>query len=157
MQARRQNFPFNSAFEVWRIVRWTARSLLPVMLAPAFGPLAMACAARPGAIHCMRYSGSAHSAQSPMPCHHAMAGPNAAQSESSKVGSPETSVHASNDGNCCQNHCCCGPITSEWAQPACSLLFFLSLLIEPARPSRDSAPQSIDIFGHDSPRAPPRS
>jgi hypothetical protein len=146
---------------MWGVFRWTARFLLLVILAPA-SPLAMACAAQPGAMHCMRHPESVHSRQ-PMPCHHSMAESNVAesnapQSESSRVGSSsEASFQASNDDNCCQNHCCCCATTSEWARPAFNLLGFLSPLIEPASPSRSATLQSIDISGHDSARAPPRS
>jgi hypothetical protein len=137
---------------MWGVSRWTARFLLLVMLAPAFGPLAMACSAQPATMHCMRQSSSspAHAALPAMPCHHAMAESKGPQPESS-----ETSFQA--DDKCCQNHCCCGATTSEWAQPASNLLSFLSLLVEPAQTSRDSATQSTDIFGYFSARAPPRS
>jgi hypothetical protein len=131
------------------------------MLVPAFGPLAMAYCAQPQAMHCMRQSmsghaasghaASAHAAQPEMPCHHAMAQSKPVQAESS-----ETSFQPANNDNCCQNHCCCGATTSEWAQPASSLLSFLSLLIEPAHPSPSAVFQSSDISGHDSARAPPR-
>lgn len=145
---------------MWRASRWTARLLLLVMLAPVFGPAAMACAAQPKAQHCMRQSMSAsmsgQSVRPAMPCHHAMAQSKPPQSQSSPLESG-TSFQATNDGNCCQNHCCCGATNSEWAQPASSLLSVLSLLIEPAQPSRSSELQSTDIFGHDSARAPPRS
>ena len=142
--------------EMWGAFRWTARFLLLVMLAPAYSPLAMACAARPGAMHCMRHPESVHSPQPAMPCHHSMAEPKAPQSESSKVGFSEASFQA-NDDNCCQNHCCCCATTSEWARPASKLLGFSSLLIETASPSQSAVLQSIDISGHDSARAPPRS
>ncbi len=71
--------------------------------------------------------------------------------------SSEPSFQATDDGNCCQNHCCCGATTSEWAQPASNLLSCLSLLIEPARPAQSAALYARDISGHDSARAPPRS
>jgi len=124
--------------------------LLLVMLAPAFGPLAMARAAQPGAMHCMRQPVSGHPAQPAMQCHHAMA-PSKPQPQSS-----EASFQAV--ANCCLNHdCCCRAATLEWAHPASSLLSFLSLLIEPARASQSTIPLSSDISGHDSARAPPRS
>jgi hypothetical protein len=151
--------------------RWIARFLLLVMLAPAFGPLAMARAAQPGAMHCMRQPVSGHPAQPAMQCHHAMAqskppqpqsSPVAASTveaspvESSRVESSEASFQAV--ANCCLNHdCCCRLATVEWAQPASSLLSFLSLLIEPARPSQSTILLSTDISGQDSARAPPRS
>jgi hypothetical protein len=137
---------------MWGVSRWTARFLLLVMLAPAFGSLAMACAARPEAMHCMRQSVPVHSAQPAMPCHHAMA-----QKQPTPPESAEASFQATTDDNCCQNHCCCGATTSEWAHPASSLLACLSLLIEPALPTQGAVLQSSDISGHDSARAPPRS
>jgi hypothetical protein len=82
-----------------------------------------------------------------MPCHHAMAQPQP----------PEASFQVSNNDNCCQYHCCCGATTSEWAQPVSTLLSFLSLLIEPTRPSLSAVFQSSDVSGQDSARAPPRS
>jgi hypothetical protein len=126
------------------------------MLAPVFGPMALPCAALPQGMHCMRQSmsahaASAHEAQPAMHCHHAMA-----QTEPHQPESSEASFQASN-GNCCQNHCCCGATTSEWAQPASNLLSCLSLLIERARRVPSTELQSSDISGHDSARAPPRS
>ena len=142
--------------QMWGASRWTARFLLLVMLAPAFGPLALARAAQPEAMHCMRQSVSVHSAQPAMPCHHAMAQKQPTPPESSQVESSEASFQAV-DG-CCQNHgCCCCATTSEWARPTSSLLSCLNLLIEPARPPRSAVLQSSDISGHDSARAPPRS
>jgi hypothetical protein len=131
-----------------RASRWIARFLLLVMLAPAFGPLAMARAAQPGAMHCLRQPVSGHPAQPAMQCHHAMA--------ESKLPSSEASFQAV--ANCCLNHdCCCRVATSESAHPALALLSFLNLLIEPARASQSTILLSSDISGHDSARAPPRS
>jgi hypothetical protein len=134
-----------------RFSRWTAGFLLLVMLAPAFGPLAVAHAAQPEAMHCMRQSVSVHAAQPAMPCHHAMA-----QSKTPQPESSEASFQAV--ANCCLKHdCCCRVATLEWAHPAFSLLSFLSLLIEPARASQSTILLSSDISGHDSARAPPHS
>jgi hypothetical protein len=149
-----------------RASRWIAKFLLLVMLAPAFGPMAMARAAQPGAMHCMRQPVSGHPAQPAMQCHHAMAQSKppqlpsspveASTVESSPVESSEASFQAVAD--CCLNHdCCCRLATVEWGQPASSLLSFLSLLIEPARASQSTILLSSDISGHDSARAPPRS
>ena len=145
------------------MLRWTARLLLLVMLAPGFEPLAMAGAAHAGpaeAMHCMRQpvSGtrSAHSAQPAMQCHHAMAQSNPPQPESSQVEPSEASFHAVD--NCCQNHsCCCCTSTPEWAQPVSSLLSFVSLLMDPARLGQSALLLPNDISGQDSARAPPRS
>jgi hypothetical protein len=141
---------------------WTARFLLLVMLAPGFEPLAMASAAHAApaeAMHCMRQpmsaTRSAHSAQPAMQCHHAMAQSNPPRSES-PVESSEASFQAVD--SCCQNHnCCCCTSTPEWAQPASSLLSFVSLLIEPARLGQNALLQPNDISGQDSARAPPSS
>src|ERR1700704_4611026 len=138
--------------------RWIARFLLLVMLAPAFGPLAMARAAQPGVMHCMRQPVSGHPAQPAMQCHHAMAQSKPPQPQSSQVESSpvESSQVESSEAsfqavaNCCLNHdCCCRAATLEWAHPASSLLSFLSLLIEPARASRGAILLSSDISGHD--------
>jgi len=138
-----------------RAFRWTAGFLLLVMLAPAYEPLAMACAFQPAPTRCCRRKSiSASSAQPAMPCHHAMA--MAEASPESKAESSEPSV-AANNKDCCQNRCCCGATTSEWAEPASSLLSVLSLLIERARLSYTAEPPATDISGHDSARAPPRS
>jgi len=142
--------------QMWHASRWIARFLVLVMLVSSFGPLTMACAAQPGAMHCVRKPLSGPPAQPEMQCHHAMAQSKPPQSESSPVKSSEASFQATNDGNCCQNHCCCGATTSEWAQPASNLLSCLSLLIEPARPTQGAALYARDISGHDSARAPPR-
>jgi len=76
-------------------VRWTARFLLLVMVAPAFGPLALARVSQPEAPHCMRrpmsgQSASGKSAQPAMQCHHgmAMAGMAMAESDPSLPPSP---------------------------------------------------------------------
>jgi hypothetical protein len=144
-----------------RASRWIARVLLLVMLAPAFGPLAMASAAQPGAMHCMRQPVSGHPAQPAMQCHHAMAQSKPPQPESSAgESSPGESSEASFQAvaSCCLNHdCCCRVATLKWAHPAFGLLSFLSLLIEPARASQSTILLSSDVSGHDSARAPPRS
>jgi len=133
---------------MWGAYRWTARCLLLVMLAPAFGSLAMAQA---GEMHCLRPMASTQTAPPDMPCHHALA-----QAHPILSKSPQALLQAG-DSNCCQNHCCCGAVTSEWAQPASGLLSFLSLLIEPARPAQGASLRSSNIVGLDSARAPPRS
>ncbi len=145
--------------QMWDASRWTARFLVLVMLVSSFGPLTMACAAPPGAMHCMRKPLSGPPAQPAMQCHHAMAKPNRPESSpvtSSPDQSSEPSLQATDDGNCCQNHCCCGATTSEWAQTASNLLSCLSLLSEPARPAQGAALYARDISGDDSARAPPR-
>jgi len=149
-----------------RASRWIARILVLVMLAPAFGPLAMASAAQPGAMHCMRQPVSGHPAQPAMQCHHAMAESKPPQPESSPgesaavESSPVESSEASFQAvaNCCLNHdCCCRAATLEWAHPPFSLLSVLSILIEPAPASQNTILLSSDVPGHDSARAPPRS
>ena len=143
--------------QMWGVSRWAARFLLVVMLVPAFGPMAMACAVLPQARHCVRQSVSAPAAQPAMHCHHAMAQSKATQPESSLVESSDASFHAANDDDCCGRHCCCGASTSEWAQPASNLLAFLNLIVEPAQAAPSTTPQSTDLSGLDSARAPPRS
>jgi len=130
--------------------RWTARFLLLVMLAPAFGPLALARGAQPEATHCMRQPMSVQSAQPAMQCHHAMAHAKPPESDSLEASFQATA-------NCCQSHCCCGATTSEWARQPSSLLPFVNLLIEHAQTAQRTARFSIDISGYDSARAPPRS
>jgi len=131
--------------------RWIARFLLLVMLAPAFGPLAMARAAQPGAMRCMRRPLSGHPAQPAMQCHHPMA-----QSKTPQPEESGPSFHAV--ANCCLNHdCCCRVATLEWAHPAFSLLSFFSPPIEPVRTQQRAILLSSDITGHDTARAPPRS
>ena len=152
--------------QMWEVSHWTARFLVLVMLVSSFGPLTMACAAPPGAMHCMRKAVSEPPAQPAMQCHHAMAQSKPPRPESSpvtsspvkssSVKSSEASFQATDDGNCCQNHCCCGATTSGWAQPASNLLSCLGLPIEPARPAQGAALYARDISGDDSARAPPR-
>jgi hypothetical protein len=129
--------------------------LLLVMLAPAFGPLAMACVTRPETMHCVRLPMAVSAEQPAMPCHHAMAQSNPSRPGSSQGESSEPSFQDSNSDNCCQNHCCCGATISEWARPVSSLLSFLSLLIEPTLPLQSSVLPSSDISGQDCARAPP--
>src|SRR6266853_1435468 len=142
--------------------RWIARSLLVVMLSPAFGPMAQARATQPNAIHCMRQRVSARAA---MPCHHTMAESNAPQPESPPAESSPGEASAGEASevsfravdNCCQNHdCCCRIANSEWARPASSLLSVFSPQIDPAPPSQRVLLQLKDVFAHDSARAPPR-
>lgn len=133
---------------MWGAYRWAAGILVLVMLVSSLGPMAMACAVQPEAMHCMRHPVSVHAAQPVMPCHHAMARPEAAP--------PDALFQATSD-DCCKAHCCCGATTSKWAQPAACQLSFLNLLIEPGRPAQSAVVYSIFITGLDSARAPPRS
>src|SRR5271154_1481423 len=126
--------------------RWTARLLLLVMLVPAFGPAAMATTTQPEAMHCMRQPASTPVLQPEMPCHHAMARSKA---------SPQESAFQASDNDCCQNHCCCGATTSEWARPASSLLACSNLLVEPAEPPETTLLRSTVHSGRDCARAPP--
>ena len=155
---------------MWGVSRCTARFLLFAMLAPAFGPIAMATSVQPEAMHCMRHSmpsqstagqtGSEHqpqTAMSAMSCHHAMAAsmPSPSEGASSEPDPNEVSFHAVN--TCCQDHsCCCCAGTSEWAQPASGLLSFVILQIEPAHSFLSHAFRSTLVSGLDSARAPPR-
>jgi hypothetical protein len=139
---------------MWGAYRWAARILLLVMFAPAFMPMAMACAAQPGAMHCARRSMTPAAAQQSMPCHHAMGHVMPPQSEAAAQSS-QFSFQASNDDDCCSHHCCCDAINPDWAQPASNFLSFSNLLIEPAQTSRNAEARSIDISRQDSARAPP--
>src|SRR5271166_3566608 len=132
---------------MWGASHWTARFLVVVMLVSSFGPLTTACATLPGAMHCVRHAVSGRTPQTAMSCHHAQSQP--AQSESS-----ESSFH-STDTNCCQHHCCCGAVTSEWVQPASNVPCALRLMAKPARLAQSTVLHSNTIFGHDSARAPP--
>jgi hypothetical protein len=160
---------------MWGVSRWVARILVLVMLAPGFGPIALACSAQPEAMHCMRQSHSAAKVAQPvMQCHHAMGGsmmggsvsmpaasmPAASQNESATGDSSPSSSEASFRAvdNCCQDHnCCCCMGTSEWAQPASGLPSSFRLLIEPVYLLRRVEYHSSEIESHDSARAPPRS
>ena len=133
------------------------------MLAPAFGPMALAGVAKSNPMHCVRQRVSPLPAP---PCHHGMAESNAPQPESSSLESSqvesanaesaEASLRAVD--NCCQNHdCCCRIATTQRARPASTQLYILSPLIEPARPSQIAALQLKDASAYDSARAPPRS
>ena len=103
-----------------------------------------ACATRSPSIH-----GS--------PCHAIIRWQSQWRPSPNRPKSDSEALFQANDDNCCQNHCCCCAATSEWARPAFNLLGFLSPLIGPASPSQSATLQSIDISGHDSARAPPRS
>src|SRR6202789_4234254 len=133
---------------MWGPCRWTARCLLLVMLAPAFGPLAMAQA---GGMRSLRPLASSRMASPEMPCQHAMAHAQPTPSKPSEV------FLLGDDSSCCANHCCCGALSSAWAQPASGPLPFLALLIEPALPAQGATLRSSNIVGLDSARAPPRS
>ena len=139
--------------------RWAASFLVLVMLVPAFGPVAMPCAALSEPLHCARQamfgqSAARQTAQTALPCH-AMAQSKAPQSESSPAESSEASFCAVD--SCCQDHCCCGAVTSQWAQPASNQLSFFHLLIEPARPIQSARLDASGVSRQDSARAPPRS
>jgi hypothetical protein len=131
---------------MWGTYRWVAGFLLLVMLVSSLGPMAMACAVQPQAMHCVRHTASADAAQPMMPCHHAMA--------QLQAPLPDVLLQATSD--CCKTHCCCGATTSEWGQAPPSHLFFLNLLLELAHPAKSAVVHSIDLFGQDSARAPPR-
>jgi hypothetical protein len=152
---------------MWGVSRWTARFLLFAMLAPAFGPIAVATSVQPEAMHCMRHSMPSHSTpgqassdhqpETTMSCHHAMAAsPMPSEGTSSEPDSNEVSLNTVN--SCCQDHnCCCCAATSGWAQPASGLLSFFILQIETARSLPRLVFRSTLLSGLDSARAPPRS
>src|ERR1700733_46525 len=134
---------------MWGVSRWIAGFLVLVMLVPALGPSAMACAGQSEAVHCMRQSMAAHATGASMPCHRAMG--SAPSAESSTALFPSADAY-------CQNHnCCCCTSAPEWAKPAPGLLSSLGFLIEAVQPSPGSVLRSSDAFRDDSARAPPRS
>jgi len=158
---------------MWGVSRWTARFLLFAMLAPAFGPIAMATSAQPEAMHCMRHSMQSQSKPSPsrpeqtesdpqpgasMSCHHAMAASTTmpAEASSSQPDPNEVSLHAIN--TCCQDHnCCCCCAASAWAKPASGLVSSIIFQVEPALSLPSLIFRSTLISGQDSARAPPHS
>jgi len=149
--------------------RATAGILLLVMLAPAFGPLAMASLAPSAGMHCMRRpmaeaaSGKTQPAISPqsgppMRCHGASQNTASRDSESRTSAVPEVSFRSL---DCCCGHCnydcCCRTVrTSGWAKPASNHLSPVSLPIENALPSPLVDDSSAVLLGPDSARAPPR-
>jgi hypothetical protein len=156
---------------MWGVSRITARFLLFAMLAPAFGPIAMATSAQPEAMHCMHHSMPSQSAldqtasdpqpqitMSTMSCHHAMAASTTMPSEgaSSEPDPNEVSLRAVN--SCCQDHnCCCCAVTSEWAEPASRLLSSVIFQIKLAPSLPSLVYRSTLVSGLDSARAPPRT
>lgn len=144
-------------FGEMRGVRGIAISLLLVLLAPVFGPLAMA-GVLGGASHCVRQrvlSPASDSTADPnagaMPCHSAR--PEATRTDdASRALRSETSFRAQ-DG-CCANHGCCSVGASGGTQAA-SALPLLSFLIEAAHLICVVELPSIDIAGRNPARAPP--
>jgi hypothetical protein len=152
---------------MWGMNRWASKFLIAVMLAPSIGPLAMPCAAMPSGMHVpataqsnsSRAETAADSAQPMMHCHHAMAGMGSGQADkpANVASSESTSAPGVRSGeSCCESHCCCGAMTSEWAQPAANSLRFDSLFIESAVVIRNIGWESQDRSGPDAARAPPR-
>jgi hypothetical protein len=151
---------------MWGVSRCTARFLLFAMLAPAFGPIAMATSVQPEAMHCMRHSMASESTpsqtasdnqpQPAMSCHHAMAAsmPSPSEGASSEPDPNEVSLRAVN--SCCEDqNCCCCAGTAGWAQPASGLISSFILQIEPAHSLPSLVFRSTLISGLDSARAPP--
>jgi hypothetical protein len=143
--------------------RWASRFLIAVMLAPSIGPLAMPCAAMPGGMRgsatalsrSSKTETAANSAQPVMHCHDAMP-----SMGSEPVGEPESGsasvVGVRSRENCCDSHCCCGAMTSEWATPAANGLRFDSFFVEAAKVAKLSGWESQDPSSPDAARAPPR-
>ncbi|MFY9561549.1 MAG: hypothetical protein WAQ52_15050 [Terriglobales bacterium] len=124
--------------------RWIARLLVLLMLAPAFGPLALARAAHPEAPHCLRQP-----AQPVMQCHHGMA-------MASEPQSSEASFRAV--GSCCQNHDCCrGLAAPQWAQPQTRLFLRHGVLTDKAPSAPRALLTPVAPLDRDSARAPPRT
>lgn len=142
--------------------RMTAGVLLLVMLAPAFGPFAMASLVPMEGMHCMRRRLSdAHAAgRRPARCH-AIAWRSRARQDSELQDSAAPTEASLRSLDCCCNHCnyncCCRlPKISEWAQPVTFQLSSVSLLIEFASPVPFTDRVSAILIGPDSARAPPR-
>jgi hypothetical protein len=136
--------------------RWTARFLLLVMVAPAFGPMAMASIAWPETTHCARQSMAmaVPAAQPEMPCHHARAQTQSSSAAATPTESSEAAFRAVDD--CCQGHGCCRcATTAGWAQPVSGLLSFSHVPVEASRSAPGALLHSSDISGQDSARAPP--
>ncbi|MGA3197668.1 MAG: hypothetical protein ABSD39_21950 [Terriglobales bacterium] len=148
--------------------RATSGILLLVMLAPAFGPLAMASLAPSAGMHCMRRpmaeaSGESRPATSPqsgppMRCHGASQSTGSRDSESRTSAVPEVSLRSL---DCCCGHCnydcCCRTVrTFGWARPASNHLTSVRLSIEVGPPSPLVDRISAVLIGPDSARAPPR-
>ena len=125
--------------QMWEGSRWTARFLVLVMLVSAFGPLTMASAPsrEPCTACASHWLGTRHNRR----CHAIMRWHR--RSRTGLIISSLTFIFELRFrlpiGNCCQNDCCRGATTSEWAQPASHFLSRLSLLIEPARPTQGRA------------------
>ena len=160
-----------SATALPTMYRWTARFLLLVMLAPAFGPLALARVEAQAGMHCPRHPLAEAPPQtndtptkSSMPCHHAAAQESAPTASDSNTSGSNTSVaRASSEvfrsADCCcsQNcDCCRGTKTSEWAHPSPSYLSLVGLLVAKSLPAALAAKPIAVVFGPDSARAPPR-
>jgi hypothetical protein len=149
---------------MWGMYRWASRLLIAVMLVPSMLPMAMPCAALPEGT---RFSAStpsnfevtssgSDSAPSMMHCHHGMAGmhhgqPRGEASDSLLAGNPTIT----GGENCCQGHCCCGAMTSEWAQPAAGAHARIVPLIESTTIAKKIVAPLAVHFGPDSARAPP--
>jgi hypothetical protein len=122
--------------------RWIARLLVLVIIAPAFGPLAMASAAQPQPAHCLRQP-----AKPVMQCHHGMA-------MVSEPASSEASFRTLEQ--CCQNHDCCRSLASpQWAQPQSKLFSRQGSPTERALSWPDAQLTPLTPVDNDSARAPP--
>lgn len=153
--------------------RWIAKFVVVIMLAPTFGPLALARVAPMEGMHCMRRplgpAAAIPGAEPAMRCH----GDTPPRAERSSVkGSEESSEEipgqaasssASSEASfrspdCCRNHECCRSITTTGRAHLTGIRCLnVSLRIEPAPSAWSATRISPALIGSDSARAPPRS
>jgi hypothetical protein len=138
---------------------WIARTLLAVMLVPAFGPLALAAQSHEGMRCARKPLDSSVATRPPAHCHE-MAGMGAAGSSDVLASADSESASLVSFralDSCCPNHDCCrGAVTSEWASPVALHVPSLSLLVESPPALRSDVGPSFLFAGPDSARAPPR-
>jgi hypothetical protein len=129
--------------------RWIARLLVLIMVAPVFGPLALARDSQLQSPHCLRQP-----SKPVMECHHGMT----MAPEPQPTEPQPTETYFRSGDQCCLNHDCCrGMAAPQWARPQTTPLTLDNLSTERA----PSAPAALLIpsvlFDSDSARAPPRS
>jgi hypothetical protein len=129
--------------------RWIARLLVLVVVAPVFGPLALARDSQPQTPHCLRQP-----SKPVMECHHGMT----MAPEAQPTDSQPTETYFRSANQCCLNHDCCrGMAAPRWARPQTTPLTLDNLSIERA-PSAPAEILTSDVpLDGDSARAPPRS
>lgn len=125
-----------------------ATILLVTVLAPSFGPMALAYAAQTGTMHCVRKPMQVPEAAPGMPCHHASPGMMRLRASEANFGALDS---------CCANHDCCrGLKTSERARPLIGPLLRHGLTAEAASRIRFTVDISADLNRPGFARAPPQ-